>query len=246
MTKDERLRRTTGRRLVELSRKAIAPLWHGAGPRDKRSQLRSKGDGLPRAQENRADRLKRRQNGNGSRWQEVRQHRPPVITATSGRGSSVFGRGVGPQPVGDRPGGCVGESSTRSASPRKGDHKLTGVARQYKRGRLGKAQDKNCQVGVSWWGVNPGALALLDSRTLPPRGVVRGTLRRVKTADAQGFHIPGAGRLPDKPAIAAELIRLTVGLGLVVNPGLDHPPTREYGRQPGRGPRRSWRRLGHR
>jgi SRSO17 transposase len=96
-----------------------------------------------------------------------------------------------------------------SGFAKKGDHSA-GVDRQHN-GRLGK--EDNCQVGVFLVGVTPGGSALLDHRLYLPESWCEdspeGRARRDKA------HIPETVAFQTKPRIAAELIRLTVLLGIV-------------------------------
>ena len=108
----------------------------------------------------------------------------------------------------DSPIGVVGVID-ESAFAKKGAHSA-GVDRQHN-GRLGN--EDNCQVGVFLVGVTPGGSALLDHRLYLPESWCEDSpdakQRREKA------HIPETVEFQTKPRIAAELIRLTVLLGVV-------------------------------
>src|SRR5437764_598082 len=98
-----------------------------------------------------------------------------------------------------------------SGFAKKGQHSA-GVARQHN-GRLGK--EDNCQVGVYLVGVTPGGSALLDHRLyLPEETWCEDTQACRDLRDK--VHIPQEVVFETKPQIAAELIRLTMALGVVV------------------------------
>ena len=97
-----------------------------------------------------------------------------------------------------------------SGFAKKGEHSA-GVARQHN-GRLGK--EDNCQVGVYLVGVTPGGSVMLDHQLYLPESwcedTKEGRERRAKV------HIPETVTFQTKPRIAANLIRLTAVLGIVV------------------------------
>jgi SRSO17 transposase len=107
------------------------------------------------------------------------------------------------------PGGVVGVVD-ESGFTKKGDQSA-GVARQHN-GRLGK-QD-NCQVGVFLVGVTPGGAALLDHGLYLPETWCEDSPACHDRRDK--VHIPERVVFRTKPQIAAELIRLTAALGVVV------------------------------
>ena len=110
----------------------------------------------------------------------------------------------------DSPVGVVGIVD-ESGFSKKGDQSA-GVARQHN-GRLGK--EDNCQVGVFLVGVTPGGAALLDHRLyLPEETWCEDTQACRDLRDK--VHIPQEVVFETKPRIAAELIRLTMALGMVV------------------------------
>ena len=109
----------------------------------------------------------------------------------------------------DSPVGVVGIVD-ESGFSKKGDHSA-GVARQHN-GRLGK--EDNCQVGVFLVGVTPGGAALLDHELYLPEETWCEDTQACRDRRAK-VHIPERVGFRTKPAIAAELIRLTVVLGVV-------------------------------
>src|SRR2546423_817464 len=92
-----------------------------------------------------------------------------------------------------------------SGFAKKGQHSA-GVARQYN-GRLGK--EDNCQVGVFLVGVTPGGAALLGHQLYLPEEEWCEDTEACQDRRAK-VHIPERVGFRTKPAIAAELIRLTV------------------------------------
>src|SRR3954453_23531867 len=108
-----------------------------------------------------------------------------------------------------RPIGTVGVID-ESGFAKKGNHSA-GVARQHN-GRLGK--EDNCQVGVFLVGVAPGGAALLDHELYLPEEEWCADTEACHDRRAK-VHIPEHVGFRTKPAIAAELIRLTVALGVV-------------------------------
>src|SRR3954447_7453906 len=142
---------------------------------------------------------------------------PPGITVTSRpRSRPSSPRSWSPPPRAAR--WVSWGSSTRAASPRRAitvpawrGSTTAGSGKETNR-RLGK--EDNCQVGVFLVGVTPGGAALLDHELyLPEEEWCEDTEachdRRAKA------HIPERLGFRTKPAIAAELIRLTVALGVV-------------------------------
>ena len=184
---DRGRRARRGRATGPVPRALRPPVRQGAGP-GSRLHLHQGADGLPRAQEHRADRPERRRRP-GLGAAEVHQHRPLGPRRRPGRTPGRLRRRAGPhrrrQP--DR----GGRGGRRERLRQEGEH-TAGVARQHN-GRLGK--EDNCQVGVFLVGVTPGGSALLDHQLYLPEAWCEPA--RPPRAPAEGPH-PRVGHLRDQ------------------------------------------------
>ena len=149
-----------GRAAGRLPRAVRPALRQGAGP-GPRLRLPQGADGLPRAQEHRADRpagRPRRRLG----LQKFVSAAPWAYDDVQAEVQALFADELAPSAAGS-PIGVVGVID-ESGFAKKGAHSA-GVARQHN-GRLGK--EDNCQVGVFLVGVTPAGSALLDHQLFLP------------------------------------------------------------------------------